>query len=128
MNDFYRKEGLIPDIIWYSPSLRTKQTAESIAQAFSILPQEEEALSFSFNPPKLIERILEAKDQTVFFVSHGPLLLQFAELLSKNNIPIGYFNNSAALVLKFDDLIDTEQATFIGYFDPEALFEPATGK
>jgi phosphohistidine phosphatase len=104
-----------PYRILYSPTVRTRETAEILGVHFQVLPEENVHLSLWADPSKLLPILPDPKEErTLFLVSHGPTLLSFAEKLVAG--PIGVdMATSSALILRFPKKIEAGQAEIVGY-------------
>jgi phosphohistidine phosphatase SixA len=109
-----KEEAISPNIVLYSPTLRTEQTAQIIASYFHIEAKKETALGLSGEDnQKLLKLILPQK--TTAFVGHAPsLMLLLHELMGKMP-PISEIRTSSAVILQFDQKISFEKAQFVKY-------------
>lgn len=75
------------DIVLSSPYLRTKQTAEIVAETFELRKKLAltKALTPDGNPKMLVEQINRLKVKDVLLVGHEPYLSQFVGLLISGN-------------------------------------------
>ncbi len=83
MNLILKEHGYVPDLILCSPFLRTKQTAELIAEAFGCPVEEEPLVGQEFDQTLLMQSLQEVpKNSTLFIVGHEPTLRSFIEALA----------------------------------------------
>jgi phosphohistidine phosphatase SixA len=94
-----KMEGYAPEYIYASPSLRTKETAEIISEAFHCPLEVEEALK-RYDAQKLLEIVKAFPQETLLFVGHAPTITEFAQSLVSEPVPeIGL---ASALIFRVD--------------------------
>ena len=109
-----QREGYIPDRILYSPFVRTEQTAKILGDFFNIKIEKEPALSINFDETSLLQKIPDpALGLTIFMVSHGPVILEFANSLLGKGCGLGIIPCSSAIVLAFKDEVNFGKATLL---------------
>ncbi|MDB6081516.1 MAG: Phosphohistidine phosphatase SixA [Chlamydiia bacterium] len=117
MSKQLKEQGILPHQILYSPTKRTRETAEILGTILNIKTEEEKTLAIDEDGRELIKKIpMPALNQTIFMVGHAPSLMRFASQLLGGKVPIREFmNTSSALVLAFDDEIAFGKAHFVKY-------------
>jgi len=108
-----KEKGYVPSKVFFSPTQRTRETAEILAAC----PIEEcSELSLWGDDQKLLSFLLEQKPEgkTFFLVGHGPTLSSFASRLVGEYISYP-FETSSALVLSFKDRVAFGGALFVEY-------------
>ncbi len=123
--DLYLRQCLvIPHLLWHSPLLRTKQTAQIIAQDFQVPALEEPALGQDFDQQALLGKLLhlnipQAGRTVIFLVGHAPSLMSLASFLTGESIFSIHPAYSSALSLRFDSIPYAGGAHFERYYAPE---------
>jgi len=113
MAEFLKSEDIIADKIFTSPLLRAVQTAEIVAEVFSMEFEKELVLGNRFNVGRLMAKI--ELDKTTFFVGHIPTLENFVrDLVGEDVLPDG-LSKSAAVILEFPNVIEMGKARFVAY-------------
>jgi len=113
-------EGVVPKIIYTSPKLRAKETAQILSDNLSGHIFEEHALAEPFDEEKLLDIIENSQEEeiTIFFVGHAPTLAQFVEdLVGENVLPEGLCKGCAALVV-FENSVELGKGKFEKIFHP----------
>jgi phosphohistidine phosphatase SixA len=106
-----------PSSVLYSPTQRTKESAEIIADSFSLQAKVEPLLFFSQDEMQLFQKIPDPLlNQTIVFVGHAPSLAFFAAVaLGKTPDQGALLQESSALILQFENRIAPGQARFVKY-------------
>jgi len=104
-----------PTAVYYSPTRRTQETAEIIAQVFGLEAIREQALYFGQDEDLLFQKLpLPELGETVIFVGHGPSLGMFADLSTGGKVPVqGEMPESSVMILEFSTRIGAGQARFV---------------
>jgi phosphohistidine phosphatase len=122
MSLLLKAQGYAPKQILFSPYMRTKQTAEILAELFNISPEMEPTLGLFFDEIELIKKIPDpATNQTIFMVGHAPSLLRLANRLVGRSCPIYEIDRSGAIILQFDEKVDFGIAKFQKYLSPNDI-------
>lgn len=96
-----KKLGYLVDCIFYSPTLRTKETAFILAEVFQVPVIEEKLLGMSFDERLLFEK-MQNMTNNMAFVGHAPSLFQLARLLIPADGPSFHLERSGTLVIEVD--------------------------
>ena len=111
--------GYRPNVIFCSPLVRTKMTAEILGEAFQLAPINDDNLMLHGDDLKLIATLPDpALNQTIILVGHGPSLLRLANRLVGKATPIYTIDRSGALVIRFDGEVAVGKAQFVEYVQP----------
>lgn len=85
ISKFIKKQKISFDLIFSSPYLRAKETAEIVSEKLKIEIQETELLIPSGSFEKLVERINSRELESVLLVGHEPFLSSFLSFLLTGN-------------------------------------------
>jgi len=112
--------GLIPNRIYFSPTRRTEETAAIMGAAFHIDTVTEPALAFAADEGALFALVPDpSSNETIAWVGHGPPLLTFAQMATRE-IPIDIeMATSSVIVLQFDGEVNLRKAKFLRYINAE---------
>ena len=94
--------GHTVDEILYSPTLRTKETAQILAEEFLVPAFEEELLGMSYDESLMLEKI-QGMTKNTALVGHAPSLHRLMQLIDPHNAPSFHLERSGTLVITFDD-------------------------
>lgn len=116
MTRLIEEKGYVPTRIFSSPILRAKQTAEIIADRFSLEVEEIDALGYALDAAYLSNLTKNEDNQTLVFVGHAPSLGEYVnQLVGKRVLPEGLCKSGTAVV-KYDP--KTQKNTFVEYLKP----------
>lgn len=105
-----------PTELWTSPVLRAVETAQIIAEAFNLVPQQEIALGEleMFDELEITNKLKEMPDEsTVILVSHAPQIMRLATYWTGDQVFSGAPATSSALFLEFPSKVEPGKARFI---------------
>lgn len=110
---------ITPAMIFSSPILRARQTADLLSEKFGAPVEETDALGYIFNGKELLELLSSASDGTVFyFVGHAPHLGEFVnQLTGKSSLPEG-LSKSAAAVIRFEEAVVEGKGNLVSHLEP----------
>lgn len=110
------KEGIVPTAIWSSPLLRAEQTAEILAEYFSISYRIEPALGGAFNGTTLLRAFpAPSANETLFLVGHMPALPDFVNELVGEQV-VETLPKSGSAVVEFQDAVAFGKGIFKGRY------------
>ena len=112
-------KGYSPNSIYSSPILRAVQTAEILAEKFSLSVNQTEALGYGLDRAALLSLIPPPdKNQALVLVGHAPNLAEFInDLVGDIVLPEG-LSKSGAAILSFNEQPGIGKATFVEYLKP----------
>lgn len=118
--EFLKEQGVTPSIIYTSPLLRAKQTAEVIGDVYGDVPIEiVDWLGNAFNDQTALAEMPSPKDnKTIFFVGHAPTLSGFVNKLVGEEVVKAGLANSSAVIVDFRQNPDFGLGEFFGYYQP----------
>ncbi len=112
----FKRAGLHPARIFYSPLKRTKETAEEVANLLLAPLEEAKELEAKQNVLKILNLLPHPlQNETVFLVGHAPSLLSFYESALALPKPLALHKGSAIL-LSFDTDLLFGSASLLAYY------------
>ncbi len=119
MTQHIADKGYAPTSIYSSPILRAVQTAEILAEKFSLDVNQTEALGYALDRSALLSLIPPPdNNQTLVLVGHAPNLAEFInDLVGEMVLPEG-LSKSGTAILSFDEQPGFGKATFVEYLKP----------
>lgn len=116
MTQLLIEKGYTPTRIYSSPILRARQTADIVAEPFSLEVTEIDALGYGLDPDYLTSLVSQEENQTLIFVGHAPTLGEYINrLVGENVLPMGLSKSGTAIVT-YD--ADSHKASFVEYLNP----------
>ena len=100
-------QGFQPDLIWLSPYLRTRQTAEGVTRSLKPSPQQVQNFITPDNHPEdVLEQLQKLDIENLLLVSHQPLVSSLVSTLVEGNLFSGPSMAPASMVLiQADELL-----------------------
>ncbi len=115
--------AIAPHIIYSSPLIRARETAQIISSHFDDLPVISiDALGYDFDSEQILSKMPEpVENKTVFLVGHTPTLGEFVNrLVGEIVIPTGLSKSGAAIV-DFRSTPTPGTGEFVGYYTPQSI-------
>lgn len=115
-----KKENMKPDVIYASPFIRAKQSAEILALELSSLVKEEKALGKDFDEHQLLQLIPKPQEKTsiIFMVGHAPTMAFFINHLAKKEPIKNSLEKSTGALIAFQEKVAFKTGEFIRFFSP----------
>jgi len=134
MGEWLEEQGIVPDLVLCSPSVRTRETWELASQAFDPAPQVTfEKLIYEASPEELLGIVRDTAGdvRTLLLVGHNPALESLTSMLAESAEPEvaerfeKKFPTGAIAVLDFEDMpwaaIEQKEAWLFAFETPKHL-------
>ena len=112
-----QEKKIVPDIIFSSPLLRAKQTADIVKDVLGGNLQIEDALGFFFDLQKLISSLTSLQNKTVFLVGHAPNLALFVNALIGEE-KLSEMSKGSCAIVEFKDPFELGMGELLEYYEP----------
>lgn len=111
------KKKFIPTKIISSPKIRALETAKIMGTHFHVTVETEERLNGNYSPYLLLPLLQEVEEgDTLFIVTHMPLILELATLLAEGKISHS-FPQSSVTFFEFSDVVQFGQGTLLFHLE-----------
>lgn len=127
MDLFLKRRAIVPDIIWHSPLLRAKETAQVIAEDFSVplgesYFREQPFLAETFIEDSILDELSELqKCKYLFMVGHGPSLMRLATFFVGTPCLSRQPSTSGAIILYFSGAVREGEGRLLHNYVPEEV-------
>lgn len=123
MSQYLKGRAIVPSLIYASPLVRARETAEIISSHFDNVPIISlDALGYDFDSKIILSLLPDPiENKTIYLVGHNPTLGEFVnQLVGEIVLPTGLSKSSAAVV-DFRAAPVFGAGVFTGYYTPDSV-------